>query len=139
MTTPDPGTLAELINAHTRGLHHHSAAAGLLISHHYWLTRTDFTDGFIDLITDQSGQATGARIDYTAAINAINTGRLPCSASEAAILTLAASLADGTPIALSKTLGNLDHRNITLLTHAIATANGTPPTTSTQVRPAHAV
>jgi len=64
-------------------------------------------------------------IRWTAAIGALEAGQLPCSSSEQAILRIAASLADpGIAVRLRENLGNLDARNITLVTDAIAAANG---------------
>jgi len=66
-----------------------------------------------------------AVIRWTAAICALEAGQLPCSSSEQAILRLAASLADpGIAVNLRDNLGNLDARNITLVTDAITAANG---------------
>jgi hypothetical protein len=66
-----------------------------------------------------------AVIRWTAAICALEAGQLPCSSSEQAILRLAASLADpGIAVNLRENLGNLDARNIALVTEAIAAANG---------------
>ena len=68
-----------------------------------------------------------ALIRWRAAITALNQGRLPRSSSEADILRIAASLGAGTPIRLRDVLGCLDHRNIALVTKAIALANDTWP------------
>ena len=58
-------------------------------------------------------------------VHALQTGHLPCSGSEQAILKIAASLAEpGIAISLRDCLGNLDQRNITLVTAAITAANG---------------
>jgi len=66
-----------------------------------------------------------AVIRWNAAIHALEAGQLPCSSSEQAILRIAASLADpGIAVRLRENLGNLDHRNITLVTDAITAANG---------------
>jgi len=68
-----------------------------------------------------------AVIQWTAAICALQAGQLPCSSSEQAILRIAASLADpGIAVNLRDNLGNLDARNITLVTDAITAANGGP-------------
>jgi hypothetical protein len=68
-----------------------------------------------------------AVIRWTAAICALEAGQLPCTGSERAILRLAASLADpGIAVNLRDNLGNLDARNIALVTDAIAAANGGP-------------
>ena len=64
-------------------------------------------------------------IRWHAAVHALEAGQLPCSGSERAILRLAASFADpGIAVNLRENLGNLDARNITLVTDAIAAANG---------------
>jgi hypothetical protein len=66
-----------------------------------------------------------AVIRWTAAIHALEAGELPCCSSEKAILRLAASLADShIAVNLRDNLGNLDARNITLVTDAITAANG---------------
>jgi len=66
-----------------------------------------------------------AVIRWTAAIHALEAGQLPCCSSEKAILRLPASLADpGIAVNLRDNLGNLDARNITLVTDAITAANG---------------
>jgi hypothetical protein len=66
-----------------------------------------------------------AVIRWTAAIHALEAGELPCCSSEKAILRLAASLADShIAVNLRDNLGNLDARNITLVTDAITVANG---------------
>lgn len=66
-----------------------------------------------------------AVIRWTAAIHALEAGQLPCCSSEKAILRLAASLADShITVNLRDNLGNLDARNITLVTDAITAANG---------------
>ena len=50
---------------------------------------------------------------------------MPCASSEHAILRIAASLGDpAIGVRLRTVLGNLDARNITLVTSAITTANG---------------
>ena len=66
-----------------------------------------------------------AVIRWNAAIHALESGQLPCSGSEQAVLRIAASLADpGIAVSLRDNLGNLDRRNITLVTDAITAANG---------------
>jgi hypothetical protein len=64
-------------------------------------------------------------IRWKAATHALDTGRLYCSGSEQAVLRIAASLGDrDIPVHLRHCLGSLDHRSITLITTAIANANG---------------
>ena len=66
-----------------------------------------------------------AVIRWHAAIHALDCGQLPCSGSERAILKIAASLAcPGITVGLRDNLGNLDARNIALVTDAITAANG---------------
>jgi hypothetical protein len=66
-----------------------------------------------------------AGIRWKAAIHALDSGRMPCSGSEQAILRIAASLAGpAITVRLRENLGNLDHRNIALVTDAITAANG---------------
>jgi hypothetical protein len=66
-----------------------------------------------------------AVIRWHAAIHALDTGRLPCTPSEQAVLRIAASLGDDDiPVHLRPSLGSLDQRNITLVTTAITRANG---------------
>ena len=83
---------------------------------------------FRRLIAAGSSITTGqplAVIRLTAAIHALEAGQLPASGSEQAILRIAASLADPSiAVRLRQNLGNLDHRNITLVTDAITAANG---------------
>ena len=104
-----------------------TAAAGLIISHGHFLHR----DAFRRTITAGTSISTGqplAAISWDAAQHAqhaLDTGLLPCASSEQAILRIAASLGDpAIPVHLRTVLGNLDARNITLVTTAITTANG---------------
>jgi hypothetical protein len=66
-----------------------------------------------------------AVIRWHAAIHALDSGQLPCSGSGRAIVKIAASLAGPGPAAgLPDNPGNLDARNIALVTDAISAANG---------------
>ena len=100
-------------------------AAVMLIDRH---GRFLHDPAFRRIIAAGSSITTGqplAVIRWHAAIHALQSGRLPCSGSEQAILKIAASLADpGITVNLRQCLGNLDHRNITLVTDAITAANG---------------
>ncbi|MGH9260956.1 MAG: hypothetical protein ACRD08_13855, partial [Acidimicrobiales bacterium] len=71
------------------------------------------------------GHRVGACIDWAAAHEALQRGQLPCSASEAAILAIAASLAAVLPLSLRAALGGLDRTNIAAVTTAITAANRT--------------
>jgi hypothetical protein len=106
------------------GIHADTAAAGLIISHGHFLHRPAFRR----VITAGPSISTGqplAVISWNDALHALENGHLPCASSEQAILRIAASLGDPSiPVHLRAVLGNLDPRNITLVTHAITTANG---------------
>ncbi len=66
-----------------------------------------------------------AVISWHDALHALEDGFLPCASSEQAVLRIAASLGDpAIPVHLRAVLGNLDPRNITLVTDAITAANG---------------
>ncbi len=100
------------------------AAVMLLDRHGHFLHQPAFRR----LIAAGSSITTGqplAVIRWTAAIGALEAGQLPCSGSGQAILRIAASLADpGIAVRLRENLGNLDRRNIALVTDAITAANG---------------
>src|SRR5439155_473666 len=83
----------------------------------YWQGRFLGDPAFRRIIAAGSSITTGqplAVIRWNAAVHALQTGHLPCSGSEQAILKIAASLAEpGIAISLRDCLGNLDQRNIT--------------------------
>ena len=68
-----------------------------------------------------------AWIDWDAALSALHHGQLPLSGGEQRILTLAASIAAGTPACLRDALPGLDNRNLELLVTAVRHAAGHPP------------
>ena len=100
------------------------AAVELLARHNHFL----HLPAFRRLITTGNSAFTGepvATIRWKAAITALDTGRLPSTSSERAVLRIAASLGDHhIPVHLARVLGSLDHTNITLVTTAITRANG---------------
>jgi hypothetical protein len=101
-----------------------TAAAGLIISHGHFLHRGAFRRTITAGTSISTGQPLAA-ISWDAALRVLQTGQLPCASSEQAILRIAASLGDpAIPVHLRTVLGNLDTRNITLVTDAITTANG---------------
>jgi hypothetical protein len=117
--------LAAELRARARGLHAAEAGSDLLINHATWLHRSDFRDQFVHTglsITD--GTTPMARIDWAAAVTALDTGHLPCSGGEGRVLRLAASLAQGIPVNLSDAVTGLDHTNIDLIVQAIHHAAG---------------
>jgi len=100
------------------------AAVELLARHNHFLHLPQFRR----LIATASSVFTGEpilTIRWQTAITALDTGRLPCTGSERAVLRIAASIGDhDIPVHLRDTLGNLDQRNIKLVTTAITQANG---------------
>jgi hypothetical protein len=125
MTLPAPRRdLAAILVSHAAGLTGDTAAAGLIAAHHIWLARTDFTTSHLHAGTRPDGHRY-AWIDWESAVTALDARKLSCTGSEAAILRIAASLADpAIPVHLARVLGSLDHRNIQLVTAAITRANG---------------
>ena len=120
-----PAGWAGLLRAHAAGLPAEAAAVDLLITHRHWLTRPGFTTGFIHPVATDDGRRVGAWIDWPAAARALARGDLPASASEAAMLAIAASLGADLPVVLRQVLGGLDTTNITAVTAAVTAANGT--------------
>jgi hypothetical protein len=116
--------LATLLQDGVRGCYAEEAAVALLIDHGLWLRRCDFVRTCIE-ITDFTGDEQAAFIDWRAATQALDLGKLPCSTSEASVLRIAAGLA-GVTVDLRARLGGLDARNIRLVAEAVMHANGTP-------------
>ncbi len=117
------GRLAALLRSTAAGMLADTAAADLVIAHGRFLP----DPAFRRIIAAGAPAADGqpfAVIRWNAAVTALELGYLPCSTSERAILLIAASLAEGTPVSLRENLGSLDRRNITLVTDAITAANG---------------
>jgi hypothetical protein len=100
------------------------AAVELLIAHAVWLRRSDFVDRFVDTAGDLAGGRVLAWVRWRAATRALDAGRLPCSDSEAQVLRIAASLAEGIPVDLGEALGGLDEANVGLVAAAVVRANG---------------
>ena len=122
-TIPVPELTGQLLDA-ADGIQADTAAAGLIISHQTFLHR----DAFRRIISTGASISTGqplATIGWDAALRALDAGQMPCASSEQAILRIAASLGDpAIGVQLRTVPGNLDARNITLVTSAITTANG---------------
>ena len=118
------GQLACLLYDAAEGICADVAAVMLIDRHDHFL----HDPAFRRIIAAGSSITTGqplAVIRWHAAVHALEAGQLPCSSSEQSILRIAASLADpGIAVRLRENLGNLDARNITLVTDAIAAANG---------------
>jgi hypothetical protein len=100
------------------------AAVELLIAHAVWLGRNDFVDRFVDTAGDLAGGGVLAWVRWRAATKALDAGRLPCSSSEAQVLRIAASLAEGVGVDLGEAVTGLDEDNIGLIAVAVLRANG---------------
>ncbi len=104
------------------GIYCEEAAVGLLIGHRRWLCREDFLAECVQLSATEVGVF--ACVDWTAAVAALETGRLGCSSSERRVLLLAASLAEGVAVDLGDVLTGLDDAAAALVADVIAHASG---------------
>ncbi len=127
MAPDHPPSLAAPLRAWADGLLATQAGVELLIDHGQYLNRADFRERFVDVFT--VGGLELAEINWIQVIAAMDHHEFVCSASEAQVLRLAASIADGIPVDLRDALTGLDTANLTRLTTAILHANGrrTPP------------
>lgn len=100
------------------------AAVELLIDHGVWLRREDFVDEFVHLREEVTGEPGMASVEWRAAIMALEAGRLPCASGEAAVLRIAASIAEGLPVDLGDAVSCLDAHTLGLFARAVLTAGG---------------
>lgn len=114
-----PDQLTAALRGHARGLLATEAAVELLIGHRRWLARLDFIDDYIAPGPGLANPTPMVWVDWPAAITALDTGTLPCSSSEAQMLRIAASLADGIPLDLRDVLIGLDTDNLALVAQAV--------------------
>jgi len=121
-------TLETALRAQAQGVYTAEAAIELLVTHRSWLRRHDFVRNYVAINTnDPTSKANDpplASVDWPAALRALDTGYLPCSRSEAQLLQIAASLANGHPVDLRQALPGLDTTNTNLVAHAITHAAG---------------
>ena len=115
--------LSAALRAHARGLLAVEAAVELLIGHRAWLHRDDFVDHYVDT-PGLANPTPMARVDWPAAITALETGALACSSGEGQMLRIAASLADGIPVDLRDALTGLDTDTLDLVTQAVLHTGG---------------
>jgi ADP-ribose pyrophosphatase YjhB (NUDIX family) len=115
----NPDRLEAALRGHARGLLATEAAVELLIGHRRWLRHLDFIDAYIAPGPGLANPAPMAWVDWAAAIIALGTGKLVCSSSEAQMLRIAASLADGIPLDLRDALTGLDIDNLALVARAV--------------------
>lgn len=114
-----PAKRLELLRAGAAGLPTEQAAIGLLAAHAHWLDRPDFTAYITHGRSMLDPEREIAVLDWPAAMAALDSGSLPCSAGERRMLRLAASLADETAISLGDTVTSLDYTNSRILIDAI--------------------
>jgi hypothetical protein len=114
--------LLAALRAHARGLYCEQAAVELLIGHRGWLDREDFAGRFVQVGGEPALRR--AWVDWRAAVTALTTDALACSASEGQVLRVAASLAAGVPIDLRAAVTGLDAGNVALVAEAVLHANG---------------
>ena len=115
--------LAVLLEDTAAGVSADDAAVTLIARHGHFLHDPGFRRIIAAGSSIYSGQP-AAVIRWPAAIHALDAGYLPCPASAAAVLRIAASLGDDTiPVRLRPVLGSLDRRGITLVTAAITAAS----------------
>jgi len=112
------------LQEHAEGLFCAEAAVDLLIEHRSWLLRADFVDEFVEVIDGTPGGAPTAFVDWAAALEALNSGRLACSSSEARVLRIAASIAEGIPVDLRDATCGLDWANARRVAGALVRAAG---------------
>lgn len=98
-----------------------------MIGHQWWLYRDDFAGWFVSMDT---GPTPVAFVDWQAAVAALDAGVLPCSPSDAGMLRIAASIAEGILIDLGQALTGLDEANIGLVAQAVRRVGGQRQTAS---------
>lgn len=123
-----PNDISAALRAGAKGLLCVEAAVELLIKQQSWLYRRDFTDHFVDHppSPDYSppDDSDIAFVEWTAALDALDTGLLACSSGEGRLLRIAGSLADGIPLNLRDAITGLDAINTRLVAGAVRHAAG---------------
>ena len=116
------------LRAHAAGLYPEEVGTELLIGHGGGILPRDDFASFVHTGTSISdGTTPMAWIDWDTALTALHDGQIPLCSGEQRILTLAASIADGTLVSLRQAIPGLDNRNLKLLITAIRHAAGQHP------------
>jgi hypothetical protein len=116
--------IAAGLRAWAKGLFSAEAAVELLIGHGSWLCREDFLEVAVEFGRGIVDGSVMAAVAWEAAVAGLEAGRLPCSSSEAQMLRLAASIADGLRVDLGSALSGLDEHNIAVVAGAVLHAAG---------------
>jgi len=95
-----------------------------MIGHVRWLVRDDFVEDFVEHGEGLLSGEPMAWVDWHAAVATLVAGRLACSGSEAQVLRVAASLAEGIPADLRDAVSGLDETNVVLVARAVLHAAG---------------
>jgi hypothetical protein len=86
--------------------------------------REDFLSRFVRLVPASAADGVLAMVAWRAAVRAVDSGRLSCSDSEAHVLRIAASIAEGVLIDVGACLSTLDDVNVGLVVDAVRLASG---------------
>ncbi|MBG0819318.1 hypothetical protein HS048_00875 [Planomonospora sp. ID91781] len=124
MSLPDLPYLVEAPRTWARGSYAVEAAVELLVRHGTWLHRSDFLRMAVEYVPAVYSRAPYTVISWDTLHSALFNGLLPCSNSEAAILRIALSLAEGHPVDLGPAVARLDRANLAYVLAAIRHANG---------------
>ncbi|MEV0196100.1 hypothetical protein [Nonomuraea sp. NPDC050691] len=124
MTRPYLPRLIEAARAWARGSYSTEAAVELLIQHDVWLRRSDFLRMGIEYAPAHYSGTSYAVFRWDTLHSGLINGLLPCCNSEAAVLRLALSLAEGHPVDLGPAIARLDRTNLSLVLAAIRHAGG---------------
>ncbi|GAA2897870.1 hypothetical protein GCM10010517_62940 [Streptosporangium fragile] len=124
MTFPSLAHLIEAARAWARGSYATEAAVELLIQHGTWLMRSDFRRMAVEYAPNVYNDTPYAVISWETLHSALYNGLLPCSGSEAAVLRIALSIAEGHPVDLGPAITRLDKTNLAYVLAAIRHAGG---------------
>lgn len=95
-----------------------------MIDHGSWLSRSDFVSVAVEVVDGEPGDLPMGFVDWPAGLEALESGRLACSSSEAQVLSIAASLAEGIPVDLRDATCGLDRANARRVADALVQAAG---------------
>ena len=112
------------MRAQATGVYSTEAAVELLIDNERWLHHDHFIDQFIEIDVGMISGTPVAFVDWHGVLSALDAGEIACSDTEAQMLRIAASLAEGTPVDLREALRGLDEMNIDIVARSVMHAGG---------------